>query len=320
MTIQVLMGGSSAEREVSLRSGAAIARGLECAGHKVTTYDLNPAEGRDVRHLLSSRDLEDCDLVFLALHGGEGEDGRIQALLELAGKAYTGSGVRASAVCMDKAINKMVFEHYSVKTPGWAYLRGEEAREWRASDTIRGLGFPLLVKPVDQGSSIGLSVVKMAGEVDGAIGLALKYSRGLVFEEYIDGREMSVAIVGNEVFPVIEIIPKQGFYDYERKYTKGATDYRCPAPLEDALRLRIESDALRAYLGCGCEGFARVDLRLGLDGVPYFLEVNTIPGMTETSLVPMAAKARGLSFEVLVDRIASLGLRRGAPEQQQIGG
>lgn len=320
MTIQVLMGGSSTEREVSLKSGAAIARGLKDAGHKVTTYDLNPAEGRDARHLLISRDLREADLVFLALHGGEGEDGRIQALLELAGKPYTGSGVRASAVCMDKAINKMVFEYYSVETPAWAYLRSEEAHGWRSSETIRRLGFPLVVKPVDQGSTIGLSIVKLESDVDGAIGLALKYSRGLVFEKYIDGREMTVAIVGNEVFPIVEITPKQGFYDYERKYTKGMTDYRCPAPIEDTLARRIESDALRAYLGCGCEGFARVDLRLGLDGVPCFLEVNTIPGMTETSLVPMAAKARGLSFDALVDRIASLGLKRGGPAERRIGG
>jgi D-alanine-D-alanine ligase len=305
------MGGSSSEREVSLMSGAAIARGLECACHEVTTYDLNPGEGRSVRHLLSSRDLADCDLVFLALHGGEGEDGRIQAVLDLAGKPYTGSGVRASAVCMDKAINKMVFEHYSVATPAWTYLTGEEARGWRSSEKIRSLGFPLLVKPVDQGSSIGLSIVKMASDVDGAIRLALEYSRGLVFEKYIDGREMSVAIVGNEVLPVIEIIPKQGFYDYERKYTKGMTDYVCPALIEDSLARSIEAGALKGYLGCGCEGFARVDLRLGRDGVAYFLEVNTIPGMTETSLVPMAARARGMSFEALVDRIAALGLERG---------
>lgn len=320
MTILVLMGGSSTEREVSLRSGAAIARGLEGAGHRVTTYDLNPSEGRDALHLLSSRGFRESNLVFLALHGGEGEDGRIQAMLELVGMPYTGSGVRASAVCMDKAINKMVFEYYSVETPAWVYLRSEEAAGWRTRDGIRGLGFPLVVKPVDQGSTVGLSIVKMASDVDGAISLALKYSRGVVFEKYIDGREMSVAIVGNEVFPVIEIIPKQGFYDYERKYTKGATDYRCPAPIESALARRIESDALRAYLGCGCEGFARVDLRLGLDGVPYFLEVNTIPGMTETSLVPMAAKARGVEFEEIVDRIASLGLTRGGRAEQQIGG
>jgi D-alanine-D-alanine ligase len=318
--IQVLMGGASSEREVSLASGSAVARGLERAGHTVTCYDFSPAEGRAVRQLLDSPDFASADVIFIALHGGEGEDGRIQAALELAGKPYTGSGVRASAVCMDKVISKIIFEYHGVLTPPWTYLRREDAGEWRGNAAIAGLGLPLVVKPVDQGSTIGISIVKHPDGIAAAVDLALKYSDAVVFEKYIEGRELSTSIVGSEVFPTVEIRPKHGFYDYERKYTKGMTEYDCPAKLDAAVAVKIEADALRAYQACGCSGFGRVDSRLDGSGVAYFLEVNTIPGMTETSLVPMAAKARGLTFEALVDRIAALGLARGSAANMRSGG
>lgn len=311
MRIQVLMGGTSSEREVSLASGKAVAAGLARAGHKVAVYDFNPARGRDVRHLLASAELAGAEVVFITLHGGEGEDGRIQAVLELAGKPYTGPGVRASALCMDKVLTKIVLEHSGVATPAWAGLAGERARAWRDCPGVRDLGFPLVVKPVDQGSTVGLTIAAGEAEADRAIDLALKYSDVLLFEKYIPGRELTVAVVEEEVFPIVEISPKQGFYDYERKYTKGLTDYACPARLDGRLASSIQADALRAYLACGCDGFARVDARLAPDGVAYFLEINTVPGMTDTSLVPMAAEARGISFDALVDRIACHGLRRG---------
>ena len=316
----VLMGGSSTEREISLKSGEAIARGLAVAGHKVATYDLNPGAGRGALRLAASAELARADLVFLALHGGEGEDGRIQALLELAGKPYTGSGVRASAICMDKVATKIILEYYGVATPAWAYVSADLAEAWRDDGAVAALGLPVVVKPVDQGSSIGLTIAGEPGQIEPAVRLALKYSRGVVFEKYIAGRELSVPIVGEEVFPIVEIKPKQGFYDYERKYTKGATDYRCPAEIDPELGESIQADSLRAYRACGCEGFARVDFRLGVDGVAYFLEINTIPGMTETSLVPMGAKARGVTFERLVDAIAAQGLKRWTPAQPGIGG
>jgi len=176
------------------------------------------------------------------------------------------------------------------------------------------------VKPVDQGSTIGLTIVEREADLGAAIDLALKYSHGIVCERFIAGRELTVAIVGDEVFPIVEIKPKEGFYDYKRKYTKGMTDYESPARLEASLAERFQRDAIKAYKACGCEGFARVDLRLAPDGVGYFLEINTIPGMTETSLVPMAAKAKGVAFEDLVDRIAALGLKRGKPVNPRIGG
>ena len=318
--IQVLMGGTSSEREVSLASGEAIARGLELAGHKVSTYDLNPDAGHDVRHLIESSGLKEADIVFIALHGGEGEDGRIQAVLDLAGKPYTGSGVRASAVCMDKAITKIVLEYHGIVTPAWAYLGRDDAPAWGGNAAIKRFGLPVVVKPVDQGSTIGLTIVEREADLGAAIDLALKYSHGIVCERFIAGRELTVAIVGDEVFPIVEIKPKEGFYDYKRKYTKGLTDYESPARLEAGLAGRFQRDAIKAYKACGCEGFARVDLRLAPDGVGYFLEINTIPGMTETSLVPMAAKAKGVAFEDLVDRIAALGLKRGKPVNPRIGG
>jgi D-alanine-D-alanine ligase len=315
-----LMGGSSTEREISLKSGEAIARGLATAGHEVATYDLNPGEGRGALALAGSHELAGADVVFLALHGGEGEDGRIQALLELAGKPYTGSGVRASAICMDKVATKIILGHYGVETPGWVYLTRDEASVWANDGAIAALGLPVVVKPVDQGSSIGLTIAQREDEIGPAVSLALRYSRGVVFEEYVAGRELSVPIVGEEVYPIVEIKPKQGFYDYQRKYTKGMTDYQCPAAIDSGKSASIQADSLKAYTACGCEGFARVDFRLGPDGVAYFLEINTIPGMTETSLVPMGARARGVTFDRLVDRIAAHGLKRGIPAEPGIGG
>ena len=179
---------------------------------------------------------------------------------------------------------------------------------------------PVVVKPVDQGSTIGITIVERWEDLEAAIRLAQTYSPSVLFEKYIEGRELSVPIIEDEVYPVIEIKPKEGFYDYQRKYTKGMTVYDCPADVPEDVRLRIESEALKAYRILGCEGFGRVDLRLGDDGVPYFLEVNTIPGMTETSLVPMGAGARGLSFPRLVDRITLYALKKADSQSPRAGG
>jgi D-alanine-D-alanine ligase len=297
------MGGMSTEREISLRTGAAVAAGLREAGHDVSVFDLSRDPGHGVRDMVISRELADSEAVFIALHGGEGEDGRIQALLDLMGKPYTGSGVLASALCMDKTLSKILFERNGIPTPEWFEMSAREARSG-AGDKIGAIGgFPTVVKPVDQGSTIGISVVEDETGLEPAIALAEEYSLRLIFERYIPGRELSVAIVGEQVFPVIEIVPEDGFYDYERKYTKGKSSYHCPADIADALSKRILDEAFAAYRALGCAGFARVDLRLGEDESPYFLEINTIPGMTETSLVPMGAAVRGYSFSELVDRI-----------------
>ncbi len=303
MKVLVLLGGMSTEREISLKTGAAVAAGLGDAGHDVSIYSLSQRPGHGVRDFVTSGELAASDVVFIALHGGEGEDGRIQALLDLLGKPYTGSGVLASALCMDKALSKILFERYNIATPAWFEISSTGARGG-SLERIPGIGgFPTVVKPVDQGSSVGISIIEDESGLEAGIALAETYSRRLVFERYVPGRELSVGIVGEQVFPVIEIIPVGGFYDYERKYTKGRSSYQCPADIDDALSRRISDEAYAAYKALGCEGFARVDLRLGEDGVPYFLEINTIPGMTETSLVPMGAAASGYSFSALVDRI-----------------
>jgi D-alanine-D-alanine ligase len=222
---------------------------------------------------------------------------------------------------MDKAVSKIMFERNGIGTPPWDLLRDGEADYDHAEPAIERLGgVPVVVKPLDQGSTIGVTIVERWEELEGAISLALEYSPIVILEKYIEGRELSVPIIEDEVYPVVEIKPKEGFYDYERKYTKGMCTYDCPADLPDDVCRRIETEALRAYRVLGCEGFGRVDLRLGDDGVPYFLEVNTIPGMTETSLVPMGAQARGMSFPNLVDRITTYALRKAETGKAKGGG
>jgi D-alanine-D-alanine ligase len=311
----------STEREVSLSTGAAVIEGLVEAGHDVSEFELGPRAGGGVMDLVNSRLLKEADVVFIALHGGEGEDGRIQAVLDLLGKPYTGSGVRASALCMDKAVSKIIFERNGIKTPIWGQLSGDNAGPEQAAAAVEGVeGLPVVVKPVDQGSTIGITIVRDMRDLGAAISLAREYSPSILLEKYIVGRELSVPVIEDEVYPVVEIKPKEGFYDYERKYTKGLTEYECPATLPGRLSRHIETEAIRAYRILGCEGFARVDLRLGEDGIAYFLEVNTIPGMTETSLVPMGAQARGLSFPQLVDRITRYALKKAATEKRVTGG
>jgi D-alanine-D-alanine ligase len=333
LKVLVLMGGMSAEREISLKTGAAVAAGLSRAGHEVETFDLSLAPGHGVRDFVASSGLETCDVVFLALHGGEGEDGRIQALLGLMAKPFTGSGVLASGLCMDKSLSKILFERNGIPTPAWFEIRAQAAKAGLSADgaeagrrvgeagrrgedgdlkeSIRAIGgYPVVIKPVDQGSTIGITIVGDPAGLEAGILLAERYSPRLVFERYIAGRELSVAIVGDQVFPVIEIVPRDGFYDFERKYTKGMTLYHCPAEIDDALAARISREALAAYRALGCDGFGRVDLRLAEDGIPYFLEINTIPGMTETSLVPMAAAEAGYSFSDLVDMIVGEALKK----------
>jgi D-alanine-D-alanine ligase len=349
MNIVVLLGGTSAEREISLRTGAGIAQALRARGHAVTAVDtadgaVLPAGMESARPLpeaaadaaagggapapaggairlrervdLASAPLRDADLVFLALHGGAGEDGTIQALLDLAGKVYTGSGMLSSAVAMDKAMSKRLFEHAGVPTPPWRlYRRRERARPDRAAVEAVG-GFPVVVKPNDEGSTFGLTIVRDEAGLAPAFDEALRYSNNVLLEAYIPGRELTVAVLGDEALPVVEIRPKSGLYDYESKYTPGRSEYFCPADLAAGVTRRLQELSLVACRALDTAGVARVDFRLAPDGTPHCLELNTIPGMTATSLVPMAAKAAGLSFEDLCERIARLALERAAGERR----
>ena len=338
MKVVVLMGGTSAEREISLRTGAGIAAALRKRGHEVTALDaadgaVLPPGAETARALPAGRalpaaapaaavvprgrvflaqaaPLRDADLVFLALHGGAGEDGTIQALLDLAGRPYTGSGMLASALAMDKAMSKRLFEHAGIPTPAWRlYHAGEPARPTAADAEALG-GFPIVVKPNEEGSTFGLTIVKQAAGLESAFDEAVRFSPNVLVEAYIPGRELTVAVLGDEALPVIEIVPQHGLYDYECKYTPGMSRYICPAELPDDVTERLKELSLLSCRTLGTSGVVRVDFRLAPDGTPYCLELNTIPGMTATSLVPMAAKARGLSFEDLCERIAALALAR----------
>jgi D-alanine-D-alanine ligase len=334
MNIAVFLGGTSAEREVSLASGKAVTAALREAGHTVTPIDPalganQPADERDLYGdtlhgapptqeqlaLLSSRNLIECvnsklldpvDVVFLALHGEWGEDGKIQSLLEMRGKRYTASGVMSSALTMDKSMTKILMRHIGVRTAKWEMVRRMPVDRSFIERAAAEIGFPLVVKPNDQGSTVGLTIVKRIEEIPAALALAFRYSSSVMIEEFIPGRELTVSIVGDRVLPIIEIKPHDGIYDYEHKYTKGMTEYICPADLPEALARRIQLDSKKVFDTTQCRGFARVDFRLRLDGEYFCLEINTLPGMTATSLVPKAAAAAGISFPQLCDTIVKL--------------
>jgi D-alanine-D-alanine ligase len=254
----------------------------------------------------SAAAINQAEVVFLALHGGEGEDGTIQALLELSGKPYTGSGVLSSALAMNKATAKKIFAHEGVPTPKWVLLSAGAAAP--TVDVSALGGYPLVVKPNAEGSTVGLTIVTDPATLPDAIALAAEYGTDVLIEQFIAGRELTVGVLGDEPLPIVEIRPKGGHYDYESKYTAGMSEYFCPAELSHALAARIRDLGMRAARALGCRGVSRVDFRLSPENEPYCLEVNTIPGMTPTSLVPMAAKARGMSYDELVSRMLDLAM------------
>jgi D-alanine-D-alanine ligase len=330
MKVAVLMGGTSSEREISLRTGRGMAQAVRRLGHEVLAVDAangrllpageeeraTPLEALDVAGpaaLVRADALREADVVLIALHGGAGENGTLQALLDLAGKAYTGSGVMASAVAMNKAMSKRLFVSAGVPTPAWVLMPTEDdaARRLRAgevSPAIEALGLPLVVKPNEEGSTVGLTIVQASGELPAAFDLAAKYGYEVLLETFVPGRELTVAVMGDRPLPIVEIRPKSGFYDYESKYTAGRSEYFCPADLPAPLAEDIGRLGVRAAQVLDCRGVSRVDFRLDPAGTAWCLEVNTIPGMTPTSLVPMAAKAAGMSYDLVVQRMLDLAL------------
>ena len=334
LRVAVLMGGRSSEREVSLKSGAMVARHLDPERYEVLPFDtdcLHRLEGDaaalpganaepDLTALapLAPRALErdstepPVDVAFIALHGRGGEDGAIQGLLELLGIPYTGSGVLASALAMDKSASKRMFKAEGIPTPRWRDFRMDNCADAAAiaADIEASLGLPAVVKPACEGSTIGVSVVRRGEELPGALGRAAEYGPRVLAEEFVSGPEITAGILGNrspEVLPLVEIVPRTGFYDYYAKYTPGVTEEIVPARIDDQTARRAREAALRAFEALGCRGIARVDMMVGPQG-PLVLEVNTIPGLTETSLVPRAAQAAGISFPRLLDRIIELAL------------
>lgn len=289
--IAVLKGGRSAEREVSLTSGGAVAKGLAEAGYEVTELDGGSQElCAELREFAP-------DAVFIALHGRWGEDGSVQGLLEMMRLPYTGSGVVSSAAAIDKIISKLIFAANGVPTPEFQKLAPDEGADLIALDP------PYVIKPPREGSTIGIAIVESPEQADAAVREARKYDSELLVESFIKGRELTVSVLDGRVLPVVEIEPESGFYDYQSKYTPGSTRYTCPAKLDEATLERLNAISLAAYRALDCAGAARVDVLLDEDGEPWVLEVNTIPGMTPTSLLPKAAAAAGIDFPALVDAI-----------------
>jgi len=294
--IAVLMGGASSEREVSLSSGKAMFAASAALG-----YDAISVEFKD--DILSHLDtLKSVDIVLIALHGGIGENGRIQGMFESLGIRYTGSDALSSAICMDKHISKLLAEDVGIATPRWKRIRKGQSIYKNEFD------YPFVVKPNSEGSTIGLTIVHNENDYDSAVEEAFKYDDEILIEEFISGKEITVSIVGEDVLPIIEIRPEHGLYDYECKYTKGMTEYICPAELNEDLTKRIKQTAFEVYKLLKCRHYGRVDLRLDNNNQHWFLELNTLPGMTDTSLVPKAAKATGISFEQLIGKIIKQSL------------
>lgn len=293
--VAVLTGGWSAEREVSLNSGAAVLAALQACGVDAFAVDVPRAQ-------LGEALVNRCDRVFNILHGTWGEDGCIQGFLETLGIPYTGSGVLASSLSMDKHLTKTVCQRYGVDTPQWSCV-DTEAECRRAAEQI---GFPVVVKPVSEGSSIGVSIVQ-DNELSSAYELAAGYGEVLV-EQYIDGSEITAAILDGDSLPLVRITTPNAFYDYNAKYEEDTTVYDCPCGLDERAEAVIRETAMQVFSALQCSGWGRVDFLLDSHGKHYLLEVNTAPGMTDHSLVPMAARAAGLSFEELVMRILTTTL------------
>ena len=293
--VAVLLGGRSAEREVSLNSGKAVLAALLRQG--VDAHAFDPAE-----HDLSELAAQKFDRVMIALHGRYGEDGTIQGALELMGIPYSGSGVMASALAMDKWRTKLLWLAAGVPTPDYALLTADTDFD----AVVAKLGLPIFVKPAREGSSIGMSKVTEAGELKAAWQKAAEFDALVLAEQFVAGAEYTCAIVGEQVLPMIRLIPKKAFYDFEAKYLRDDTEYRVPCGLPPAQEQAIATLAKRAFDVLGCRGWARLDVMLDAVGQPYFLEANTSPGMTDHSLVPMAARAAGMSFDQLVLTILEL--------------
>jgi D-alanine-D-alanine ligase len=290
--VGVLMGGKSAEREISLKSGAAVLSALQRSGVDAQSFD--PAT-----RTLGDLGVADFDRVFISLHGRYGEDGCIQGALDLMEIPYTGSDVMASAIGMDKWRTKLLWQAVGLPTPEYAVLAVDS--DFAAVE--RQLGMPIFVKPAREGSSIGMSKVKQAGTLKAAYELATQYDDLVIAEKFVDGGEYTCAILGVQALPMIQLVPKNEYYDFEAKYLRDDTEYRCPCGLSPEREAAIQAMCVKAFQVVGCRGWGRVDLMLDRQGNPYLLEINTSPGMTDHSLVPMAARAAGMSFDELCVRI-----------------
>jgi D-alanine-D-alanine ligase len=299
--IGVLMGGLSSEREVSLASGSAILKALQEKNFHVVAIDV----GRDVAERIHDSSI---DAAFIALHGKFGEDGAIQGMLEMMGIPYTGSGILASAVGMNKTFSKQIFKSKGLLVGPYEVIY-KGARD-KVHDALKEIAFPAVIKPHAEGSSVGVSLVFKKEDVGPAVELAFKYGDEILIEKFIQGKEVQVGILGERALGAIEIVPKRAFYDYTAKYEKGMSDHFLPARISNTAYKRTLEAGLAAHRAIGCRGYSRVDFIVDEAGVPYILEVNTLPGMTATSLLPEIARGVGISFPDLVEEILKLALTR----------
>jgi D-alanine-D-alanine ligase len=328
-----LMGGASEEREVSLASGLGIVSALRARGHDVRTIDTargyipeelesqllpegvkaEPPDARsgtlDPLELVSLREIRDADVSFFALHGGIGEDGTLQALFELVGIPYTGTGPLGSGIAMDKDVSKRLLRDAEIPTLPWRVARAPDF-EYDLDTLEEVVGFPCIVKPSRQGSSVGLEVVGEPVNLEAAVRAAARFDSEVMIERYVRGRELTVGILGDQALPPVEIRPKSGLYDYEAKYTAGMTEYLCPAPLEEEVVAQLQAYAWRAFRVLKLSGYARVDFILAKEQL-FCLEANTLPGMTPTSLLPKSASANGIEFGELCELIIRHSLAAG---------
>lgn len=292
--VGVVYGGQSAEREVALDSGRTVIRALQEAGYRVAEHDVTGRAG-----LVSWLQSTQPDLVFPVLHGRGGEDGTLQGLLEWLGLPYVGSGVLASALAMDKLRSKWVFGASQIATPHFAVVRSAE----ECAALANQLEYPVMVKPVHEGSSIGMSRVDDSASLNEACELAFQFDTEVMIEQFVMGKEYTVAVIGDQALPVIGLQPASGFYDYNAKYIADDTRYAMPSGLSEAMETEVKALSVKAFQSLGCQGWGRVDVMMDAAGQPFVLEVNTIPGMTDHSLVPKAAVAHGWSLPQLMHRI-----------------
>jgi D-alanine-D-alanine ligase len=306
--IAVLKGGGSLERQVSLRSGARVEDALQRLGYDVVAIDV----GGD---LVARLRAEAPDVAFVAMHGRDGEDGTVQELLEILGIPYTASGVSACMRCADKVLSKHAMLDAGLPTPDFYSFTETAFKELGAAEALGAieerLEFPIVVKPADQGSALGIRFARSPADIPAALVAAFSYSHKVVLERHVHGRELAVSILGSEPLPIVEAVPREeDFYDFSARYTIGRTSFVCPAQLGEPLTERAQALALDVYRLLGCRGFARVDLMLEEDtGELYVLEANAIPGLTETSLLPQAADAAGIDFDELISRIVEMALQ-----------
>lgn len=300
--IGVLMGGTSSEREVSLKSGTAIYRALKSLNYRVASLDV----GGDICGVLKKKNV---DIAFIALHGGHGENGALQGMLEVMNIPYTGSGILASALAMDKESSKKVFLYHKLPVAPFVVIHRADFRSLLRKGSVSrnalktGFRLPWVIKPVSEGSSIGVEIVKSLSSLQQAMSRAFSYGDKVIIEKFIEGREVQIGVLNNKVLGGVEVRPALEFYNYQAKYTAGLTEYVLPPKLGRRIYERAKKVALSAHIALGCSGATRVDLIVGREGTPHILEVNTIPGMTETSLLPKIALTAGLSFPALLEGI-----------------